>query len=121
MASIIHFGTLLRTTDLGPDLKLVAGQLNAKLLSDVYGSIDNIKQLLPPGATFLDGKSAMVDQQPGGLVYYDLSAKRVDLVLTIRVMQLQTFYNRHRIAIRYRGAQKVAKKWLRVPLQVLPF
>lgn len=80
-------------TDPGAELKLVGSQSNPKLLSDIYGSTDSIKEFLPPGAMFLEGKSAMVDRQPGGLVYYDLPAKRVDLLVTIRVMQLQTYYH----------------------------
>jgi len=87
--------------DLSPDLGAVAGRLDSKSLSELYSSTDNIRKFAPPGATFLEGKSAMLDQQPAALVYYDLSMKRVDLVVTVRGMLLETFYHGKCLALTF--------------------
>jgi hypothetical protein len=84
-----------------PDLKDIASQLDSKLLAEVFARIDNIKMLVPPRGTFLVGKSAMLDQAPAALVYYDLTVKRIDLVVTIRAMVLVSIYHGKSLAFTF--------------------
>ncbi len=96
--------------EMTPQEQAIAANADQKaLLAETYANMD-LKEMAPPGATFLEGKTAMLDTQPAALIYYDYTLARVDLLLTMRVMLLSTIYRGKGLTLTFLAGTELGKE-----------
>jgi hypothetical protein len=74
------------------DISLPKGYKLSKGDIEEQFSYDELKDMIPSGASFIDAKSVILDRQRGGILIYEQVGERLEKVLMIRTLSFITIY-----------------------------
>ena len=73
-----------------------------------------LKEFIPDGATLIGTRSIVLEGQKGGVWEYELSEERLDLKITMRMLQYAVFYDNRLVFLQFStgGKPEDRREWL---------
>jgi len=92
---LIVCNILVKDLGLPPDLAFGEDDVKESLQPDT------LRQMVPPGGTFLDAAALVLDGSPAGMLIYDQPAEILDVSKTIRGIQFCTVQGRSMVVLQF--------------------